>query len=238
MTQQQTTSKSAFWAGYRDCMPFILVAGPFGMLFGVASTDLGLTLIETMTMTVLVIAGAAQFTALLLLEENAPTFIIILTALAVNLRMAMYSAAMVPYLGKAPKGMKLLLAYFNVDQSFGLASVRFPQEPTWTVAMRSAYFCGASLAIMPFWVLFTYLGAAFGTKIPDAFALDFALPICFLAIIAPALRTLPHVLAAAVSVIGALLLSWVPFSLGLIIAAIAAMMSGAFAEKWLQDRNS
>ncbi len=236
MTKPQTTSKSAFWAGYRDCLPFILVAGPFGMLFGVAATDLGLNLVETMTMTVLVIAGASQFTALLLIEENAPTFIIILTALAVNLRMAMYSAAMVPYLGKASRGMKLLLAYFNVDQSFGLASVRFPLETGWTVANRSAYFCGASMAIMPFWVLFSYLGAAFGTKIPDSFALDFALPICFLAIIAPALRTLPHVLAAFTSVVGALLLSWVPFSLGLIIAAIIAMMVGAWSEKWLEGR--
>lgn len=236
MTKPHTTSKSAFWAGYRDCFPFILVAGPFGMLFGVAATDLGLNIVETMTMTVLVIAGAAQFTALVLIEENAPTFVIILTALAVNLRMAMYSAAMVPYLGKASKGMKLLLAYFNVDQSFGLAAVRFPQEPDWSVTTRSAYFCGASMAIMPFWVLFSYLGAAFGTRIPDSFALDFALPICFLAIVAPALRSLPHILAAATSVIGALALSWVPYSLGLIIAALFAMMVGAWAEKWLAGR--
>jgi predicted branched-subunit amino acid permease len=52
MTTPKTTSKSAFWAGYRDCLPFILVAGPFGLLFGVAATDLGLNLLETMTMTV------------------------------------------------------------------------------------------------------------------------------------------------------------------------------------------
>lgn len=233
MTTPKTTSKSAFWAGYRDCLPFILVAGPFGLLFGVAATDLGLNLLETMTMTVLVIAGASQFTALLLIEENAPTFVIILTAMAVNLRMAMYSAAMVPYLGKASNGMKLLLAYFNVDQTFGLASVRFPQETSWGVENRTAYFCGASMAIMPFWVLFSYIGAVFGTQIPDSLALDFALPICFLAIIAPALRTLPHVLAAFTSVLGALLLAWVPFSLGLIIAAIIAMIVGAWSEKWL-----
>jgi predicted branched-subunit amino acid permease len=73
----------------------------------------------------------------------------------------------------------------------------------------------------------------FGTQIPDSLALDFALPICFLAIIAPALRTLPHVLAAFTSVLGALLLAWVPFSLGLIIAAIIAMIVGAWSEKWL-----
>lgn len=219
-------------------MPFILVAAPFGMLFGVAATELGLDLVQTMTMTILVIAGASQFTALLLIEEHAPTFVIILTALAVNLRMAMYSAALVPHLGKASKGMKLLLAYFNVDQSFGLASTRFPEEPDWSLANRCAYFCGAAMAIMPFWVLFSYLGAAFGATIPPVFALDFALPICFLAIIAPGLRSLPHILAALTSVICALLLAWVPYSLGLIIAAVIAMFVGAQSELILERRKT
>ncbi|GGA16279.1 AzlC family ABC transporter permease [Neptunicoccus cionae] len=238
MTSEQTTSKSAFWEGYRDCAPFILVAAPFGLMFGVAATELGLSLIQTMTMTVLVIAGAAQFTALILLEEHAPTLIILATALAVNLRMAMYSAALVPYLGKARGRTKLLLAYFNVDQTFGVASVRLPVELQWTVAQRSAYFIGGGLAITPFWILSTYLGAAFGAAIPPEFSLDFAMPICFIAIIAPALRTLPHVLAAVTSVVAALALSWIPFSLGLLIAAAIAMVVGAQAELWLERRKS
>ncbi len=189
-----------------------------------------------MVMTVLVIAGAAQFTALILLQENAPTLIIIATALAVNLRMAMYAAAMVPYFGKASPRMKLLLAYFNIDQSFGLASTRFPQEPTWGLHHRCDYFIGSATALLPAWVLFSYLGAAFGATIPPIFALDFAMPICFLALIAPAIRSVPHMAAAVTSVVGALALSWVPFSLGLIVAAIAAMLVGAQTELWLKGR--
>jgi len=81
-------SKSAFWSGFCDCSPFILVVAPFGLLFGAIATEAGLNLLETMTMTVLVIAGAAQFTALALLEDQAPTIIVIIAALAVNLRMA------------------------------------------------------------------------------------------------------------------------------------------------------
>jgi predicted branched-subunit amino acid permease len=236
MTTQQTTSKSAFWAGYRDCSPFLLVAAPFALLFGVAATEAGFDLVQTMVMTVLVIAGAAQFTALVLLQENAPTLIILTTALAVNLRMAMYSAALVPYLGKASPRMKMVLAYFNVDQSFGLAMARFPNEPNWTTSNRCAYFIGAALAIMPAWVTFSFIGAVFGATIPDAFALDFALPICFLALVAPALRSLPHIAAAGTSVVGALSLSWVPYSMGLIIAAVIAMAVGAQVELWVKKR--
>ena len=113
--------RSAFWRGYRDCCPFILVVAPFGLLFGAVSTEAGLNLIETMTMTVLVIAGAAQFTALALLEEQAPTLIVIIAALAVNLRMAMYSDALVPHIGSAPLRSRALAAYFLVDQLFAVA---------------------------------------------------------------------------------------------------------------------
>ena len=59
---------------------------PFGLLIGAVSTEAELNLIETMTMT-----------ALALLEEQAPTLIVIIAALAVNLRMAMYSVALLAF---------------------------------------------------------------------------------------------------------------------------------------------
>ncbi len=77
--------KSTFWNGFIDCSPFILVVAPFGLLFGVIATEAGLNLAETMSMTILVIAGASQFTALALLKEQAPTLIIIFTQLGVPL---------------------------------------------------------------------------------------------------------------------------------------------------------
>ncbi|MBC6442014.1 MAG: AzlC family ABC transporter permease [Rhodobacteraceae bacterium] len=226
-----------FLTGLKDGAPFILVAAPFGTLFGVAATETGLNLPETMAMTVLVIAGAAQFTALVLMQEQAPTLVVIITALAVNLRMAMYSAALAPWLGKNRPGMKLLLAYFTVDQSFALSSLRYEHEPAWTLADRTSYFCGASLAILPPWVLFSCVGAVAGNAIPAWASLDFALPICFLAIIGPSLRSLPHVIAAGVSVGGALWLAWMPWSLGLIVAAMLAMVTGAWAERWLEGQS-
>lgn len=222
--------------GILEGLPFILVAAPFATLFGVAATEAGLDLVQTMAMTVLVIAGASQFTALVLMQEQAPTLIVIVTALAVNLRMAMYSAALAPWLGENKAGMKLLLAYFNIDQTFAMASLKYPQEPTWSLADRTGYFIGIALAIMPVWVLFSWIGAVAGNAIPAWASLDFALPICFLAIIGPALRTIPHVIAAVVSIVGALALAWVPWSLGLIVAATLAMMAGAASEKWLGTR--
>ncbi len=235
MTAVHNTIKSTFWRGFADGLPFILVAVPFGVLFGVAATEAGLDVLQVMSFSVLVIAGAAQFTALTLLMENAPTIIILLTSLAVNLRMAMYSAALVPHFGKLRTRLKLIISYFLVDQSFALGIKEYEETPDQPIDNKVAYFFGIMLAMAPSWYLATYMGAVFGTTIPDAFSLDFAVPICFIALIAPTLRTIPHVTAAVVSIIAALSLAWVPYSLGLIIAACLAMMAGAYAELRLGD---
>jgi len=232
------STRSAFWSGFRDCSPFILVVAPFGLLFGVIATEAGLNIVETMTMTVLVIAGAAQFTALALLEDQAPTFIVILAALAVNLRMAMYSAAMVPHLGKSSLRTRVLASYFMVDQTFAVSIKKFENEPEWSLSQKVAYYFGCASSICPFWYGLTLVGALVGQSIPKEYSLDFAIPICFIAIVAPMLRSLPHLVAALVSILVAILLAWLPYNLWLLIAAILAMMAGARTELWQKKRQS
>mgnify|MGYP001454594658 CR=1 FL=1 len=145
-------TKSIFWSGFLDCIPFILVVAPFGLLFGVVATEAGLNLLETMSMTVLVIAGAAQFTALALLQDQAPTFVVILAALAVNLRMAMYSAALVPHLGKTSLRTRALASYFMIDQTFAVSIKKYERNPQWSMApVRCVRFGISSLCWVPWW---------------------------------------------------------------------------------------
>lgn len=231
-----STRKSAFLAGVIASLPFILVVVPFASLFGLLATEAGLNVVETMAFSIVVIAGAAQFTALQLMQENAPTAIVLISALAVNLRMAMYSASLTPYIGAAPLWQRAVCAYLTVDQSYVVAVSKFEQAPQMTVPERIAYFLGAVAPIVPLWYIFTLVGALVGGRIPDSWALDFAIPITFLSMIAPMFRTMAHVVAALVAVIVALLAAGVPYSLGLIIAGIAGMMAGAQTELWQARR--
>ncbi|WP_170332454.1 AzlC family ABC transporter permease [Ruegeria arenilitoris] len=233
-----TTSKSYFWKGFRDGTPFIFVAIPFGTLFGVFATEAGLNIVQTMAFTATVFAGAAQFAALQLLQENTPTAIILVSALAVNLRMAMYSASLTPYLGAAPMWQRAIAAYLTVDQSYACSIVQFEKEPDLTIPQRMAYFFGSVAPITPLWILATYMGAVLGTRIPESWALDFALPITFLAMIGPMMRTLPHVVAAMVAIVVSLLTVAIPYNLGLLIAGCAGMMAGAQAELMMERRKA
>lgn len=236
-----TTPKSAgrgtaFWKGFRDASPFIFVAGPFALLFGVLATEAGLSVLETLSFSVVVVAGAAQFTALQLMVADVPTVIVLASALAVNLRVAMYSASLTPYLGQAPLWQRAIIAYLIVDQAYACSIAKFEREPDMTLPQRVAYFFGTVAPVLPVWYVFTGVGAAIGTQVPDSWALDFALPIAFLAMVAPMLRTPAHLVAAFVSVVVSLLAAGVPYSLGLIIAGICAMVAGAHTEVMLERR--
>lgn len=224
-------SRSPFWLGFNDALPFVVTIVPFAVLFGVVATEAGLDLIQALVMSVLVVAGASQFAAAQMIGENAPVLVIIVTALAVNLRMAMYSAALTPHLGRASLWERALISYVMVDQCYALAAKEYETRPGRPLPEKVAYILGSALAVCPLWVVMTVIGALFGAAIPPEFALDFAVPVTFLAMIAPMLRSLPHLVAAFVAIAVALLCAGLPHGTGLFPAAILGMMAGAEVER-------
>ncbi|MCB1406124.1 MAG: AzlC family ABC transporter permease [Rhodobacteraceae bacterium] len=235
-SQLPLSARAAYWRGFRDASPFILIVAPFGMVFGVVALDAGFTVAQTMAFTIGTYAGAAQLAAIQMLSEGAPLAIVILTALAVNARMAMYSAALAPHLGGASWGHRALLGYLMVDQTYALSAMVYDSHPGMTLGAKIGYYLGVASLIWPVWVSATLVGVIAGNLIPDWVPLGFAVPIAFTAMIGPMLRTLAHVAAALVSVVGALALSAVPYSLGLLVAAGLAMLTGAAVEGWMLRR--
>lgn len=229
-----TTTKSAFWQGFRDSAPFLLVSVPFGLLFGVLAAEAGLNVPAAFTFSLAVFAGSAQFTALQLLQEHTPLLIVLISALAVNLRVAMYSASLTPYLGDAPLWQRACAAYMVVDQSYALSVVKFETEPDLTVPQRMAYFFGTNGLVAPGWMLATLTGALVGAQIPESWGLDFVLPLAFLAMTGPMLRSPAHLVACFTAITISLPATLLPYNLGLIVAGVAGMMAGAQAELWFE----
>lgn len=226
----------AFWRGGFDALPFLLVFLPFGILFGLAGTVLGLSFAQVMGFSAFVVAGAAQFTAVQLMDAHAPTIMVLVTSVAVNLRMAMYSAALAPHLGGATPWQKALMAYSMTDQSFVLADALNESAPRAPLTTKLAYYAGTASLLVPAWLGATLLGALFGPALPKGLALDFAVPVTFLAMIGPSLRSVPHLVATAVSCVAALALVGLPAGTGVLLAAVLAMIAGARTEDWLAHR--
>ncbi|WP_082135301.1 AzlC family ABC transporter permease [Puniceibacterium sp. IMCC21224] len=234
--QVRAGARHAYLRGLRDATPFLVIVLPFAMLFGVLATEAGLSLFETVSFSVVVIAGASQFTALQLMSEQAPTVVVLASALAVNMRMAMYSASITPYLGAAPLWQRGLIAYFLVDQTYAASLLEYDKRPGMTLGEKVGYFFGTCTPICLPWYAATLLGGWLGAAIPTELGLDFVLPIAFISMIMPLLRTPAHRAAALVSVVLALGCAWLPYNLALIVGGIGGMMAGARTEVWLEQR--
>lgn len=228
--------RKAFLRGLIAAAPMAVVVGPFGLLFGVVSSEAGLNVVETMVFTLSVFAGASQFAALQTLQENAPVLVVLATALAVNLRMVMYSATLAPHFGELPLRSRAVMAYFLVDQSFATTVAEIDRNPAMGAAEKRAVFFGAVVAVAPLWFAAALSGAMIGRALPAEYALDFAVPITFLAMVAPMLRSLPHLAAAGVSIALSLVLAGMPYGTGLLVAAAVAMAVGAALDLWLERR--
>lgn len=225
-------TRKAFFKGAAHAMPFFVVIVPFAMLFGVLSAEAGLGPWETQIFSIAVFAGASQLAALQLMQDQAPVLVILATGLAVNLRMMMYSVALTPHLGGARLGIRAIIAYFLVDQSFALSLAEYEKRPDLTIAEKVAYFFGTIAPITAIWNVSTAVGAQMGRAVPESWGLDFAMPITFIGMTAAMLRTVPHGVAMGVSV-GVTLLLWaMPYGTGLLVGAAAGMAAGAVTEAW------
>ncbi|RPE66263.1 putative branched-subunit amino acid permease [Pacificibacter maritimus] len=225
-----------FFQGALDAAPFVIVLAPFGFLFGLVASEAGLNILQVLSFSILVLAGAAQLTAIQLLTEEAPTVIVIVSALAVNLRMGMYSAALAPHMGDAPLLRRAMAAYLLFDQPYALSSVAFEKHPDTPVVDKFQYFFGAGAPIAFLWYLTSLSGAVLGDKIPSNIGIDFALPITFLAVVAPMLKSSAHVASALTASIAALIFNFMPFGTGLLVAAFLALIVGATVEVWAEKR--
>ena len=134
-----------FLQGARDMLPMLLGAMPFGIIFGSLAAAAGLTPWQTIGMSVLVFAGSAQFIALSLLGGGATLAVLLLTTFVVNLRHALYSASLQPFVRHLPKRWRIPLAFWLTDEAFAVVQHRYAE--TDSSPHKHWYFLGAALAM-------------------------------------------------------------------------------------------
>jgi predicted branched-subunit amino acid permease len=148
--------------GFLALVPLWLAAGPFGALYAMQARLAGLSLLETQAMSLLVFAGASQFTAVTLLLGGADALSVILTTFIVNLRHSLLAASIAPYLRNVGALARAGLAFQLTDESYALSIRRF-NEGTGS----AAYLLGTNMSMYVCWQSSTFLGYIAGAALPD-----------------------------------------------------------------------
>jgi len=223
-------ARAAFISGARDTLMVIPSYVPFGLVCGVASVNAGLTTDASLALPALVYGGSSQAVLLQFVQGNASLWIAVLSGCVVNLRMAVYSAAMASKVRHLGKTQRMLVAAFIVDNTFAFIQAREQSHPHDKHLM--AYYAGSSTVCWIGWVLFCSIGVLAGNIVPPSWQLEFAIPLSFIAVAAPSIRNLPMGAAALVGGMASVLLFALPLKLGLIAACLAGLMAGLLTQKW------
>jgi 4-azaleucine resistance transporter AzlC len=217
-----------FWAGVRAEVPLLIGVFPFGMIYGALAINAGLSIPAAQMMSSILFAGSAQFVATQLVHTSTPGFIIVLTIAVVNLRHVLYSASLAPYLASVSTRWKTLLSYLLTDEAYAPSIIKYEKDGI--TPYGHLFLFGAGLALWTAWQVSTALGIFLGTSIPESWSLDFALPLTFIAMVVPALKTRPAVAAALSAGVVAVLTYSLPYKLGLILAALVGIGVGTYLE--------
>jgi 4-azaleucine resistance transporter AzlC len=223
--------RRAFLEGVRDQLPLVLGVAPFGAIFGALAISVGIPPLETQAFSFLLFAGSAQFIAVSLIGLGTPVLIVLITVAIVNLRHLLYSIALSPHVQSLAFRWKIPLAWLLTDEAFAIASLRFQRTRS---EHNRWYFLGTGLTLWATWQVSTLLGITAGALIPTSWKLEFALPLTFMAILAPNLNNRAAWVSALTAGALSLLLIDLPLSTGLLLAVVTALILGA----WIQEKDA
>jgi len=217
-----------FRAGFVDMLPACVGLAPFGVVCGVGAAAAGTDWLVALGMALVIFSGAAQILAAQLYAANAPVAIIVLTCFVLGLRFLMYSASMAPYLRPLPKSWQRGLAFLLTDQAFAAAIRRFHAKDD--PRGGGLHFLGSGVAVYLNWIVTNMTGYFAGASIPASWSLDFAVPLCFIALVAPLFRSVPSVIAAVVAGVAVLALAGLPMRLNLVAAGLIGIVAGTLVD--------
>jgi predicted branched-subunit amino acid permease len=227
---------SSFRAGAREgflsFLPMSVGLIPWALVMGMAMISAGFTPVQAMGMNLIVFAGTAQLGTLPLIAGGVPLWLIVVTALALNLRFIIFSAAIAPGFRGIGAPMRWYAGSLLTDGVFAncLEKMLKADDPHW----RLGYYLAPSLWSWFLWQIFALIGVLAAGSIPKHWSLEFMATIALLVLMIPMAKQRPMLVAAATGGATAVLLRGMPLRLGLIIAIVVGICAGFAAEHWNQ----
>lgn len=211
--------------GAQRLLPVSVFVFPFGVAFGAAGIQAGMSVDQALVMSIFVFAGASQFAILDLWHTPLPLFSLALVVLAVNARHFIMGAALAPYVNRLPARHWLASLVLLSDANFA-DSYRMMKAGE----RDAGHILGGGLMMWVIWSLATAVGVFAGALLGDLqrFGVDVVMAAFFGSLtlgMVPNLRAaIPVAVACAVAVFT---LPILPTGWNIVLAALAGGAVGA-----------
>ena len=218
--------------GFRAFLPLSVGLVPWALVTGMAMVSVGFTPLQAMGMNVIVFAGTAQLGTLPLIATGAPQWLIVTTALVLNLRFVIFSAAIARGFHDEPTPLRWLAGHLLTDGVFavGLNRMLESSDRHW----RLGFYLVPSAWSWLLWQTFALIGVLAAGSIPKSWSLEFMATIALLVLLVPMARLRPMLVAALTGGVAAVALRGMPLRLGVIVGILLGIAAGFAAEHWQQ----
>lgn len=207
---------------------------PAALTYGLLAKSAELTFIETMSLSIFVFAGAAQYIALSLITIGTGVFEIVLTTFILNIRHFLMSAALNEKAEEEAMWKKAVYSFGVTDETFSVAAMK-------RGSIHSSFMAGLILISYSSWVLGSGLGFVAGNAMPPVVqeSMGIALYAMFIGLLVPSLKTsLKAVILAVTAAVlnciftysGALSSGWA-IIISTLIASISIEVAGQVRQK-------
>ncbi|MGD6833741.1 AzlC family ABC transporter permease [Sutcliffiella halmapala] len=178
-----TRNSSSFRNGLQAGISIAIGYVPIAITFGLLAKSAGLTVTETVMMSLLVFAGAAQYMSLNMIVLGSGVFEIVMTTFILNIRHFLMSASLNEKVEEDKLWKKSLYSFGITDETF---SVTATKEGT----IRTGYMFGVIFISYSSWVVSSGIGHAIGSSLPDSLqeSMAVALYAMFVGLLVPSFK--------------------------------------------------
>lgn len=208
----------------RDSLGVGLAVGTYGVAFGAASVAAGLSVTQTVLLSLLAFTGGTQFAVVGVVAAGGGIAAALVNGLLLGTRNTLYAMRLAP-LVRPGRRLRFVAALGTIDESTAMAIA----QPRPALARTAFWWTFAGVYL--FWNLSTMLGAVGAHTLgnPDRFGLDAVVPAAFLALLAPRLRTgrIERRVAIGGAAIAFVLIPFTPPGIPVLASCAALLLAGS-----------
>jgi len=219
------TSHQEFRAGARAMAPVLVGIVPTGLAVGAGLSAAGVPFGPGVLSAATVYGATSQLMLADATGRGAPVLLTVAVVALVSARLVFYGVGVGRKFCGASTAFRWLAPLLIVQPLHAVIDARLARPAS--LAERSAYFLGGGITLWVAWQVAHAAGMLLGSVVPSELALDAALPLCLVAIAAPALHERAVWTAALAAGAGAVVLCGLPYGLGAIGGACIGIATGA-----------
>lgn len=172
-----------FRQGLHEGVSIAIGYAPVALTFGLLAKTTGLTLFETLLMSMVLYAGAAQYIALNMFALGTSPLEMVFTTFIVNIRHFLMSASLNEKAEEEIAWKKAIYAFGVTDETFSVAATK----PGY---VATGYLFGLNFIAYFSWGLFSVIGFAIGANLPQVLqeSMAIALYAMFIGLLVPSLK--------------------------------------------------